>query len=293
MAHGSRETRQSPLATPIANQRLVLEIKHALNVMRECRGGELFDRYIADPVAVHVQMIGEAIFFVDECDKSDVKIIDFGVAKVLKRFGSLRALCGTPHMVPKVFGGDYPPAADVWRVGVIACGMVFALPTFCVSPGKYYDTSETKENKLILKSSAKVKVRFHPRTERAQIETGCTGELWPAVPEAALRRAERDRHGLYRQAACAGHGEAHGGQKGAAAQVAELRQGQGQELWFRQRRRGEGGRAAGRRSQRVQVRGDGAVQRAADQQRVFVPCYQLLFIIFASLLAQSVRMRGH
>ena len=65
LAHGSRETRQSPLATSIANQRL----------MRECRGGELFDLtetkgYIADPVAVHVQMICEAIFFVDECDNS-------------------------------------------------------------------------------------------------------------------------------------------------------------------------------------------------------------------------------
>ena len=97
-----------------------------------------------------------------------VKIIDFGVAKVLKRFGSLRALYDTPDMAPELFGCDYPPAADMLRIGVVACDMIEALPTFCVSPGKYmyYDTSETKENKLILKSSAKVKVRFHSHRAR-------------------------------------------------------------------------------------------------------------------------------
>merc|ERR1712130_1007843 len=86
-------------------------------------------------------------------EQSDVKIIDFGMSKVLPRLRSLRELCGTPYYTaPEIINGDYSHAADMWSVGVIAYVMVFGFPPFYVDPNKYHGVKETKEiYKLILK----------------------------------------------------------------------------------------------------------------------------------------------
>eukprot|EP00485_Elphidium_margaritaceum_P003965 CAMPEP_0202686588 /NCGR_PEP_ID=MMETSP1385-20130828/2332_1 /ASSEMBLY_ACC=CAM_ASM_000861 /TAXON_ID=933848 /ORGANISM="Elphidium margaritaceum" /LENGTH=706 /DNA_ID=CAMNT_0049341193 /DNA_START=138 /DNA_END=2258 /DNA_ORIENTATION=+ len=155
------------------------ETKHTLHiVMEECKGGELFDRIKAKrrypekdaiPIVrmicaalfhmhdkhrvVHCDLKPDNILFADSSETSDIKIIDFGMSKVLPRLRSLRELCGTPYYTaPEIIHGDYSHAADMWSVGVIAYVMIFGFPPFYVDPNKYYGVKETKEiYKLIVK----------------------------------------------------------------------------------------------------------------------------------------------
>jgi len=163
----------------IVNMYATYETKHTLHiVMEECKGGELFDRikakrrYPENEAKPIIKMVCEALFymhdqhrvvhcdlkpdnilFVSEAEDSDIKIIDFGMSKVLPRLRSLRELCGTPYYTaPEIINGDYSHAADMWSVGVIAYVMIFGFPPFYVDPNKYYGVKETKEiYKLILK----------------------------------------------------------------------------------------------------------------------------------------------
>eukprot|EP01083_Nonionella_stella_P243163 847579_1 len=163
----------------IVNMYETYETKHTLHIcMEECRGGELFERikqrgkyteaackpiikqicealfYMHDQHrVVHCDLKPDNILFVSDDEKSDVKIIDFGMSKVLPRLRSLRELCGTPYYTaPEIINGDYSHAADMWSVGVIAYVMIFGFPPFYVDPNKYYGVKETKEiYKLILK----------------------------------------------------------------------------------------------------------------------------------------------
>jgi len=163
----------------IVNMYGTYETKHTLHiVMEECKGGELFDRikakrrYPENDAKPIIKMVSEALFymhdqhrvvhcdlkpdnilFVNEKEDSDIKIIDFGMSKVLPRLRSLRELCGTPYYTaPEIINGDYSHAADMWSVGVIAYVMIFGFPPFYVDPNKYYGVKETKEiYKLILK----------------------------------------------------------------------------------------------------------------------------------------------
>ena len=163
----------------IVNMYGTYETKHTLHiVMEECKGGELFDRIKAKrrypekdakPIirmvcdalfymhdqhrVVHCDLKPDNILFVNEKEDSDIKIIDFGMSKVLPRLRSLRELCGTPYYTaPEIINGDYSHAADMWSVGVIAYVMIFGFPPFYVDPNKYYGVKETKEiYKLILK----------------------------------------------------------------------------------------------------------------------------------------------
>ncbi|ETO10053.1 calmodulin-dependent protein kinase [Reticulomyxa filosa] len=153
----------------IVNLDSVYEDKQMLwIVMEECRGGELFDRITArkrynEPDAARVlRMILDALFymhdhhrvvhcdlkpdnilFVDETEESAIKIIDFGMSKVLPRLRSLRELCGTPYYTaPEIIDGNYAHEADMWSVGVIAFVMLFGYPPFYVNPNQYYGKAE-------------------------------------------------------------------------------------------------------------------------------------------------------
>jgi len=155
------------------------ETKHVLHIVMElCTGGELFDRIKkkrffreeeAKPVVrkiceaihfmhdkhrvVHCDLKPDNILFVTDAEDSDIKIIDFGMAKVLKRLDSLRALCGTPYYTaPEVIKGDYSHPADMWSIGVIAYTMIFAMVPFYVNPNRFYGNKEQREiYKLIIK----------------------------------------------------------------------------------------------------------------------------------------------
>eukprot|EP00484_Ammonia_sp_Unknown_P016814 CAMPEP_0197040688 /NCGR_PEP_ID=MMETSP1384-20130603/17333_1 /TAXON_ID=29189 /ORGANISM="Ammonia sp." /LENGTH=559 /DNA_ID=CAMNT_0042471489 /DNA_START=61 /DNA_END=1740 /DNA_ORIENTATION=+ len=147
------------------------EDKHTLYiVMEECKGGELFDRirekqrYQEKDAAPIIRMVLEALFymheyhrvvhcdlkpdnilFVDKSEKSPIKMIDFGMSKVLPRLRSLRELCGTPYYTaPEIIKGDYAHGCDMWSVGVIMFVMLFGFPPFYVDPAKYYGQREAQ-----------------------------------------------------------------------------------------------------------------------------------------------------
>eukprot|EP01084_Bolivina_argentea_P109213 195185_1 len=133
-------------------------------VMEECKGGELFQRivekgqYTEHDAAVVVKQILSAlqymhqennivhcdlkpdnILFLNKNDDSSVKIIDFGMSKVLPRLQYLTHLCGTPYYTaPEVIKDKkYNHACDVWSVGVILYVMLYGYPPFYVDPEKY------------------------------------------------------------------------------------------------------------------------------------------------------------
>jgi calcium-dependent protein kinase len=171
----------------IVNMSSVYEDKHTLYiVMEECKGGELFDRirakqrYKEHEAAPIIKMMLEALFYMHEyhrvvhCDlkpdnilfvnkreDSPIKIIDFGMSKVLPRLRNLRELCGTPYYTaPEIIGGSYAHGCDMWSVGVIMFVMLFGFPPFYVDPNKYYGQKEAQAiYKLINKG-------FNPTVKR-------------------------------------------------------------------------------------------------------------------------------
>jgi len=149
----------------------VYESKHQLHlVMEECKGGELFDRikskgYFreeeAKPVVrkiceaihfmhdkyrvVHCDLKPENILFMTKAEDSDIKIIDFGMSKVVHRLDHLRTLCGTPYYTaPEVIKSEYSHSADMWSIGVITYTMIFAMVPFMVNTSKYFGQQEIK-----------------------------------------------------------------------------------------------------------------------------------------------------
>ena len=100
----------------------------------------------------------------DNSEESDIKIIDFGMSKILPRLKSLRHLCGTPYYTaPEIIRGEFAHSADLWSVGVIAYVMVYGFPPFYVDPNEFCGIQETKEiYKLILRGfDPAIKVCFH------------------------------------------------------------------------------------------------------------------------------------
>jgi len=133
-------------------------------VMEECVGGELFQRIVekgqyterdaakvvkqllsalhymhSENNVVHCDLKPDNILFLDKSDDSLVKIIDFGMSKVLPRLQYLTHLCGTPYYTaPEVIKEKkYNHACDMWSIGVILYVMIFGYPPFYVDPEKY------------------------------------------------------------------------------------------------------------------------------------------------------------
>jgi len=133
-------------------------------VMELCTGGELFARIVQrgqyteqdaakvvkqilqaldhmhnDNNIVHCDLKPDNILFLDEKEDSPVKIIDFGMSKVLPRLKYLTTLCGTPYYTAPEVVQDrkYNHACDLWSVGVILYVMIFGYPPFYVEPQQY------------------------------------------------------------------------------------------------------------------------------------------------------------
>eukprot|EP01083_Nonionella_stella_P025549 70329_1 len=162
------------------------EDKHTLFiVMEECKGGELFDRirarqrYKEKDAAPVVKMVLESLFYMHEyhrvvhCDlkpdnvlfankqdNSPIKIIDFGMSKVLPRLRSLRELCGTPYYTaPEIIKGDYAHGCDMWSIGVIMFVMLFGFPPFYVDPTKHYGQKEAQAIYRLIQQGFEPKVK--------------------------------------------------------------------------------------------------------------------------------------
>ena len=73
-----------------------------------------------DNKIAHCDIKPENILFLTEEEDSPIKVIDFGMAKVLPRLQYLTQLCGTPwYTAPEVIKQKkYNHSCDLWSVGM-------------------------------------------------------------------------------------------------------------------------------------------------------------------------------
>lgn len=122
-----------------------------------CTGGELFDRIIKheffgeDDAArifrqivqalnychgnhvVHRDLKPENFLFVSDADDSDLKIIDFGLSKIMSggRLERMKTRAGTPYYIsPEVLAGNYDVSCDMWSAGCMLYILLCGYPPF-------------------------------------------------------------------------------------------------------------------------------------------------------------------
>jgi len=157
-------------------------------VMEHCSGGELFDRITSDGVnskdfneakastiirqivsavyhvhslsVAHCDLKPENFIFTDKSEKAQLKLIDFGMAKVVHWRKYHRRMNGTPYYIaPEVLKGKYNEACDMWSIGVIMFIIIFGFPPF-------HDHMHCKNRKEADKVIyANVKKGFTPRVK--------------------------------------------------------------------------------------------------------------------------------
>jgi len=158
-------------------------------VMEHCSGGELFDQITSDGVdspdfneskaskilaqiisaVYHLHKLGvahcdlkpENFIFKKKDEDSSLKLIDFGMAKIVQWRMYYRRMNGTPYYIaPEVLSGYYNESCDMWSIGVIMFIMIFGFPPF-------YDNSNNpnrmRGDKVIY---ANVKKGFTPKVKR-------------------------------------------------------------------------------------------------------------------------------
>ena len=104
-------------------------------------------RYMHDDNKIaHCDIKPENILFLTEADDSPIKVIDFGMAKVLPRLQYLTQLCGTPwYTAPEVIKNKkYNHSCDLWSVGIILFIMIYGYPPFSCDP-QHYGKNERNE----------------------------------------------------------------------------------------------------------------------------------------------------
>jgi serine/threonine protein kinase len=98
---------------------LVKKIAHALEYCHE-RG------------IVHRDLKPENLLYADETDESEIKIADFGLAKLLNQSQVMATACGTPgYVAPEILEGKpYTDKVDCWSLGVITYIILCGFPPF-------------------------------------------------------------------------------------------------------------------------------------------------------------------
>lgn len=127
-------------------------------VMELMTGGELFDRiverypngyseamasalikkvvsalqYLHRKGIVHRDLKPENLLYESEAEDAEIKITDFGLAKLQRKDAMLKTACGTPNYVaPEVILGEpYGERVDLWSVGVILYILLCGFPPF-------------------------------------------------------------------------------------------------------------------------------------------------------------------
>lgn len=115
-------------------------------VMEQMSGGELFDRIVEKAKyteaearkvvvtlakalkychglgVVHRDLKPENLLYASTDEDADIKIADFGLAKLLKDDSTMQTACGTPgYVAPEILEGkQYGESVDMWSLGVIA-----------------------------------------------------------------------------------------------------------------------------------------------------------------------------
>jgi len=141
----------------IITLREVFDTKNTFYMVLEvCAGGELFDRIVdkekyteadaADVIAkvadalaychakgiVHRDLKPENLLLTSTEDDADVKIADFGLAKLLNADTLMQTACGTPgYVAPEILNVQpYDEKVDSWSLGVIAYILLCGFPPF-------------------------------------------------------------------------------------------------------------------------------------------------------------------
>jgi len=127
--------------------------KYGYIVMQACSGGELFDRitqkgltekeaalavvdvlsavrFLHQKRIVHRDLKPENLLYKDQDPGAPLKVIDFGIAVIMKPGSLMDECCGTTsYMAPEVLTGPYDVQCDLWAVGVIVfCMLSGSLP---------------------------------------------------------------------------------------------------------------------------------------------------------------------
>ena len=133
--------------------------KYIYLIMEECSGGEFFDslakrakekkmytekecakifkqileavNYLHAHGVCHRDLKPENILFSNVADDSCLKLIDFGLSKVIDGEQNLKGAVGTTfYMAPEVITGNYNEKCDIWACGVILYIMLCGKPPF-------------------------------------------------------------------------------------------------------------------------------------------------------------------
>jgi calcium-dependent protein kinase len=122
-----------------------------------CEGGELFDRIIeaeffTEDIAarifrqilmalnychsndiVHRDLKPENFLFVHKGEEADLKIIDFGLSKIMNggKLQRMKTRAGTPYYIsPEVLAGNYDVSCDMWSAGCMLYILLCGYPPF-------------------------------------------------------------------------------------------------------------------------------------------------------------------
>ena len=131
--------------------------KNVYLVTELCEGGELFDRivkneYFNEALAaktfkmilmalnychsqniVHRDLKPENFLYSTNEESSDLKIIDFGLSKILAKgkLQRMKSRAGTPYYIsPEVLTGNYDVSCDMWSAGCILYILLCGYPPF-------------------------------------------------------------------------------------------------------------------------------------------------------------------
>ena len=133
--------------------------KYIYLIMEECNGGEFFDslakrakeknmytekecarifkqileavNYLHAHGVCHRDLKPENILFSNVADDSSLKLIDFGLSKVLDGENNMKKTVGTTfYMAPEVIQGNYNEKCDLWSCGIILYIMLCGKPPF-------------------------------------------------------------------------------------------------------------------------------------------------------------------
>jgi len=96
-------------------------------------------------------------------DFGSIKLIDFGMAKIVKWRRYHTRLRGTPYyMAPEVIKGKYDQSADMWSMGIILYVMVYGFPPFYLEKANKKRRPEELYKKIAKGFQPKVKLGFGP-----------------------------------------------------------------------------------------------------------------------------------
>lgn len=82
---------------------------------------------------VHRDLKPENFLFVSKDDSSDLKIIDFGLSKIMNggKLQRMKTRAGTPYYIsPEVLAGNYDVSCDMWSAGCMMYILLCGYPPF-------------------------------------------------------------------------------------------------------------------------------------------------------------------